>query len=284
MKSLSKILTLLTSIIFLSACKIAIISIEGGGVYSDVPNGGCTAGNICMFEVEDSDFQRAFFSNSAEGFVFVRWNEGDHFLCGGSKNPMCTVSLQSVSTETAEQIVASSETAYLMPIFRRSKDIIEVAGKEWYQPDLFSGLSWYEISAVCPNGICSGFLNGYKLTGWSWASVKDMNDLFNYYIGSNLMGPGPDEEYLHSVATSNLFFYDWHPTHGTGASEFGYYYFREIRGWTKDALNARPNSAWFAEWSDVNGEAYSASTRLFASKQDSTTGKNVRGAWFYREL
>lgn len=72
-------------------------------------------------------------------------------------------------------------------------DIVTVEGKNWAQVDLFTNLSWSDISGVCPGGICgTGTLNGYDMYGWSWATTEELNKLFNHYIGSPEMGPGPD--------------------------------------------------------------------------------------------
>ena len=30
------------------------------------------------------------------------------------------------------------------------------------------------------------------MTGWTWATTDDVNALFNFYIGSKQLGPGPD--------------------------------------------------------------------------------------------
>ncbi|MEZ5503874.1 MAG: hypothetical protein R3E50_14880, partial [Halioglobus sp.] len=76
-------------------------------------------------------------------------------------------------------------------------DIVTVDGKDWAQADLFTNLSWSDINSVCPAGVCSsGSLNGYDMSGWSWASIEDVNNLFNSYIGSPALGPGPDEVYI----------------------------------------------------------------------------------------
>jgi len=79
-----------------------------------------------------------------------------------------------------------------MPIFAKELDTITVDGKKWAQVDLFTSLSWVDINAVCPGRIRNGLLNGYDMTGWTWASVDDVNALFNYYIGSPQLGTGPD--------------------------------------------------------------------------------------------
>lgn len=74
-----------------------------------------------------------------------------------------------------------------------SADTLLVDGREWSQVDLFNGLSWTNINAVCPGGVCgSGTLNGYDMAGWTWASTETVNDLFNYYLGFDALGPGPD--------------------------------------------------------------------------------------------
>lgn len=70
-------------------------------------------------------------------------------------------------------------------------DMVTVDGKEWAQADLFANLSWSQIDAVCPGGVCgTGTLNGYDMAGWTWASGSDVSGLFNHYIGSPILGPG----------------------------------------------------------------------------------------------
>lgn len=47
-------------------------------------------------------------------------------------------------------------------------DTVTVDGNEWAQADLFVGLSWNEMNAVCPAGNCmnGGMLGGNDMTGW----------------------------------------------------------------------------------------------------------------------
>lgn len=94
--------------------------------------------------------------------------------------------------EGIEAIIASDQTFYLMPIFGPEPDTVTVDDKEWAQVDLFTNLSWNDINAVCPAGVCSGILNGYNMTGWTWASIDDITALFNHYFGSDELGPAPD--------------------------------------------------------------------------------------------
>jgi len=61
-----------------------------------------------------------------------------------------------------------------------SSDIITIDGKDWAQPVLFSNLSWNDVNAVCLGGICGPtLLNGYDVSGWTWATVTDIDVLFN---------------------------------------------------------------------------------------------------------
>jgi hypothetical protein len=76
-------------------------------------------------------------------------------------------------------------------------DRVTANGKVWAQADLFINLSWSDINAVCPTGVClNETLNGHDMTGWKWASVDDMNALLNSYgvgaVASPNLGPGPD--------------------------------------------------------------------------------------------
>lgn len=88
-------------------------------------------------------------------------------------------------------------------------DTVLVRNTEWAQTDLFAGLSWNDINAVCPAGLCgNGTLNGFDMAGWTWADTDAMNNLFNHYIGFATLGPGPDTHSSEIVMFSDLFFAD----------------------------------------------------------------------------
>jgi hypothetical protein len=63
-------------------------------------------------------------------------------------------------------------------------------GKTWAQPDLFVGLFWDNIAAVCPApaGACIGTLNGYDMRGWTWASASDVKQMFTAVTGMPCSG------------------------------------------------------------------------------------------------
>ena len=77
-------------------------------------------------------------------------------------------------------------------------DIVTVNGREWAQPDLFTDLSWGEINQQCPiaeGGVCKKAfyeedrLKGYNMEGWVWASMDDVNGLFNHFLaGAGVSG------------------------------------------------------------------------------------------------
>jgi hypothetical protein len=172
-------------------CKVAVIVVEGGEVQS-TGSGTCVAGTICIVDVTDPNFYESFTAIPDSDWYFHKWNSGDKMFCGGSTEPSCTLSFQGYEDSKAVgDMVATSEMFYIMPIFKQFTDIIAVDGKQWYQVDLFRNLSWSDIDAVCPHpdGVCSGLLNGYDMTGWTWASVDDVYALFNGYIGDNVLGP-----------------------------------------------------------------------------------------------
>ena len=55
-----------------------------------------------------------------------------------------------------------------------------VDGREWYQPVDVLGYSWNQFNAICASGTCSGTIGatGPDLTGWTWASIYDVGELF----------------------------------------------------------------------------------------------------------
>jgi hypothetical protein len=75
--------------------------------------------------------------------------------------------------------------AWAIPI--TGANIVTVGANEWAQPDLFTNLSWNAINAVCPTpsgSSTTGTLNGWDMQGWTWASVQEVDDLFNIYLAA----------------------------------------------------------------------------------------------------
>lgn len=191
MKQTLKFILLISIAALLTGCKLAVIVVEGGEVKSD-RSGTCMAGSVCIVEVTDTNFQDAFEPAPNAGWYFDSWSSGDRFFCGGSNDPVCILSLQEHTENKAiGEIVASSETFYLMPLFKQLQPnlivvdgrTVKVEGREWLQPADFVNYSYNQLSEVCPDGMCSGTLPGstIDLTGYNWASSDDILLLFKEY-------------------------------------------------------------------------------------------------------
>jgi hypothetical protein len=167
-------------------------------------------------------------------------------------------------------------------------DTIFADGKDWAQPDLFvdgsNGLTWNDVSAVCPAGVCGGdwLVNGtvYDMDGWQWASVQDMNNLFNYYLGPGTFGTEPKE--LTGFNIAPVFFADgWRaieqPTFPTPND------FNDLTGLTSTTRVDNPDVAHLAYVSRLDsslvGDYYS--TAAIDPKNGNTFGF-VWSAWFYK--
>ena len=281
---------------FTTACKLAVIVVKGGEVQS-TGSGTCIAGTVCIVDVTDPDFSEIFTAIPDDGWHFTMWNSGERFFCGGSTNPRCTLSFEGYEeTKAVQEMVDSSETFYLMPVFREVSNTIKANGKEWMQPVLFSGLSWNDIDAVCtsPTGVCAGRLNGFDMTGWTWASVEDANALFNYYIGSSELGPGPsgfldrpDSKWARKFNIDG-----WLPTYGGQPEDDG----RWTEGWLRDVDYEYPEGprgqtgAIFDERRKLEGNEFPPpGDGQMADLALTTRGGPVdesatKGGWFHRNL
>jgi hypothetical protein len=215
-----RILIFLAIVGLVAGCKVAVIVVEGGEVKS-ISSGTCLEGEICMVQVIDTNFSDAFTAVPNPGWHFVKWNSGEGFFCGDSTNPTCTLSAVGFDgNEAIEAIIASDQTFHLMPIFEPGLATVTVDGREWAQVDQFTGLSWNDINAVCPEGACSGILNGFDMTGWKWASVDDVIALFNHYIGSDELRLGQYPlMYVDCIGVNRFFRDGWRA--GLIADEFG---------------------------------------------------------------
>ena len=191
MKLASRIFVLLSITALMSGCKLAVIVVEGGEVQS-IGSGTCVAGSVCIVEVTDLSFSEMFEAVPDPGWYFEKWNSGERLVCGGSYDPICDLTyfesgLGPQEIKAAEKLVASTETFYLMPIFKQGVRFVVAAEREWLQPFDFRDYSYDQIAAVCSadNGVCSGNLpgNSIDLTGYYWASITDIEGLFIAYGG-----------------------------------------------------------------------------------------------------
>lgn len=151
---------------------------------------------------------------------------------------------------------------------------IGVDGTDWLQPVDFVGYSWNDLASVCDptTGICIGSLGAEDLTGWTWASVDDVNALFNFYLGSNILGPGPEDYGEVDSSWAPAFFADgWLTTANNG----------RMYGWTRTSSCCLPSGAMVSllqDWQATGGvdKAYTQGSAL------KNTNSLDFGGFFYR--
>ena len=213
MKQLSRFLFIASITAILAGCKLAVIVVEGGEVQS-TGSGTCSAGTVCVINVEDTSFSETFTAIPADGWYFHKWNQGDRFFCGNSVYLKCELSFESVQgEENIETLVASDEVFYLMPVFKQLPEanlvegqprVIEVNGKkwEWLQPIDFQGYTDDQYATVCSrkSGLCNGMLPGstFDLTGYYWALSSDIYVLYSAY------GAEPPFDFTNTSQTSTI--------------------------------------------------------------------------------
>lgn len=281
MRQTLRVILLICCIGLVAGCRLAVIVVEGGEVMGH-PVVMCPAGEICIVDVDDPYFAATFTAVPEDGWYFERWQKGERFFCGGSTDPECALSFEGhEETEVVEKMVNSSEMFYLMPVFgnkpRTITDTITVEGKEWAQIDLFKTLTWDQINSICPEGICrdSGLLNFYDMTGWTWASVDDVNALLNHYIGIGKLGPGPESfEEIDSEWAPAFFDDGWRPLgEGPPSQPVG------VGGWLRDRHD---DSNAYNTW--IEDAAPGIEDRIHTVEDETYHSNGNRGGWFYRTL
>lgn len=155
-------------------------------------------------------------------------------------------------------------------------DIVTADGKEWAQPDLFLNLSWNDIAAQCPAGVCgSGAeLNGYDVSGWTWASQDAVDALFNFFVsGFGTSGPLAFTE-PNSTWAPAILAYGFDPTFDVGSN-------RGLLGWTSTLTSPGGTSAYLGLINDAIDPIVDdvASTVAGASLAGTNS---ILGAWLVR--
>ncbi|MEZ5572922.1 MAG: hypothetical protein R3E64_12995 [Halioglobus sp.] len=164
-------------------------------------------------------------------------------------------------------------------------DTIAVGSMKWVQPRLFLNLSWYEIDAVCPassGGRCENVtLKGYDMNGWTWASLDDVNALFNYFLNAaDVSEPdllvGPDYYQQADSGWAPAFF-----DSGFLPTVNGDISYLTLYGWTSTLYS--PSYAWIGNIGDFSNPEYPDHV-----SSNSVTGLSeigiYDGAFFYRSI
>jgi hypothetical protein len=153
---------------------------------------------------------------------------------------------------------------------------VTVGEKTWAQVTLFANLSWNDIDAACPemdSGKCldGTTLNGWDMTGWTWASIFDVGALF----ASTTPHPGGIASYseINSTWAPEFFELGFEPTLSSSITV-------NIVGLTSTTLEGGSGSAYVGRllWG-IFGFDDAVETTASVGK---TLTASARGGWFYQ--
>ena len=298
-----------------SGCKIAVLTSSGGDIRSSSGGMVCAGPSFCEFDINTHQlpFAESFTAIPREGYAFEKWADGSGFFCGKSTDPTCTVNIP--DNAFGALLVALFDSGYIMPIFKdvgfdwdsdgiRNEidedddndgfldadddcpqdpdpscelETVFMDGKDWAQVDRFLNGSWVAINAVCAGGPCSdgALVNGYDMTGWSWASSSELFELLGSYADEPWEYPYREANSVWAPA----FFADGMRPLWEGNNNAGSMY-REVggsisSGWC-DPYDSDILSVIDVLYSEL-GEDY-----ITVNNMACTSEQTGRGAWFYR--
>jgi hypothetical protein len=146
-------------------------------------------------------------------------------------------------------------------------------GKDWRQVTDTAGIGWSDIASACPlNGAtaCSGTVDGVNMTGWVFASVDQVGQLFSYF--GEFPG-GIDQVNVPSTSHASDFLDN--AINQTYSDNI----YRAVFGWTSTPTPG--GSIWVAEVidrppSDPNGDFWSTDDNFGPGQS------NFVGAWMWQ--
>jgi hypothetical protein len=154
-------------------------------------------------------------------------------------------------------------------------DTVTIDGREWAQVDLFTLLSWNDVNAVCPEGACSGALNGHNMAGWTWASLADVSAIVNFYAGASIA----------DLESANVCCYadsEWAPAIFTSGMRFrDYGTVRRVNFLTRNVIESDPTFTWMIWWDDKTLSFERDNISRHAWSKDA---RSDLGHIFYREV
>jgi hypothetical protein len=156
-------------------------------------------------------------------------------------------------------------------------DPVQVNGTEWLQPVDFVGYSWGDIATVCDpiTGACNGSIGGDDLTGWTWASLLDIGDLFHTTM-PNIFPGGIHSTFILSneVNTEVNDFFDVWGFEPTIEFDAGLGPVRSVAGYASDS---GATSSPYVQATNYIGENVAIVDNTGAYDSDSP------GAWLFRD-
>jgi len=122
-----------------------------------------------------------------------------------------------------------------------------------------------------------GFLGGeVDVSGYTWASLKELNSLVNSYIGSDILGPGLDRYEIHDSFWAPAFIADFGLT---GLDAYTY--------WASGTTRDKPDSdqrITFNVYDTIPADNRTSSKDWVESQLRDTAGSPTTGGWFWRPL
>lgn len=258
--------------ILLIACSHPLEIVGQGDIASASGERDCTlqdfqsGATVCSENRVATDYAETYTAVAHAGWKFYGWQN----YCSDTGAAPCSFDFQATAVGhfwgiTVPPLVAVFVEDNVIP---PSEHVI-VNGRTWAQVDLFSGVTWNEVNAVCPGGDCDGLLNAYDLTGWRWASVDDINALFNSYIGTWPLGPGPDSYSEFNTSWGSAVFNDgFRPTSQNST---------ESLIWAHMADSESTTNAYI-----TNFEHRDTSTWVQTNRTQANNAVSHAGAWFYQ--
>ena len=109
--------------LLLSACKVQVVSPQGGDVTWD--GGECFEGSVCVIDVEETTFSKTFTATPKDGYEFVGWktilrlnNNPTEPLIMKCDTAECTIGFDAISDSLASMLIDSYHQSSVTPIYR----------------------------------------------------------------------------------------------------------------------------------------------------------------------
>jgi serine protease len=117
---------LITLLFFLTGCRLEIVSVPGGYVFSESGQFDCDGESTitCEWEVNSLGFSEVFTAVPEPGYRFIRWSQSGSTVCGGSEEA-CSLSMAQLPFTFRRSLLASDSVARLTPIFERTNEILK---------------------------------------------------------------------------------------------------------------------------------------------------------------
>ena len=183
-----------------------------------------------------------------------------------------TLRLALVTVTTAALASVASPTSTAAPT---------VDGREWRELYQTTGLSWTDVASVCPTDgatPCSGTVGGRDLTGWTWATAGQVQDLLDDHAPGLATADPPVVTGIEGfwAGISFLGVMRW-----TTYSSSTYSYYEFTSGWTasKDAASGLPIGGFASYSHSLAGSTANGSIGLGTAADAAST---TRGVFLWR--